>query len=153
MLYIGRGVKEGLMPPPQHYTPPPPSPPPPPRTKKKPRAFPRVSGERTYLEEADDAVVIHGDENPRQHPAISRDFPQGKLGPRSLVAPAALAPKTTGATGQPPIRGTIVNRTYGSHKNLHISLFLLPIFGPIYYAPPVIVCQNRTAPPSFEETR
>ena len=32
--------------------------------------------------------------------------------------------------------GTIVNRTYGTYKNLYISLFLLTIFGPIYYRPP-----------------
>ena len=34
------------------------------------------------------------------------------------------------------LRGAIVNRTYGTHKNLYTSLFLLPIFGPIYYGPP-----------------
>ena len=34
------------------------------------------------------------------------------------------------------LRGTIVNRTYGTHKNLYIYLFLLTIFGPIYYGPP-----------------
>ena len=34
------------------------------------------------------------------------------------------------------LRGAIVNRTYGTHKNLYIYLFLLNIFGPIYYAPP-----------------
>ena len=31
------------------------------------------------------------------------------------------------------LRGTIVNRTYGAHKKLYIYLFLLTIFGPIYY--------------------
>ena len=34
------------------------------------------------------------------------------------------------------IRGTIVNRTYGAHKNLHISLFFVTVFGSIYYGPP-----------------
>ena len=34
------------------------------------------------------------------------------------------------------LRGTILNRTYGTHKNLHISLLLLTIFGPIYCGPP-----------------
>ena len=34
------------------------------------------------------------------------------------------------------LRGAILNRTYGTHKTLYISLFLLTIFGPIYYAPP-----------------
>ena len=33
-------------------------------------------------------------------------------------------------------RGTIVDRTYRIHKNLYIYLFLLTIFGPIYYGPP-----------------
>ena len=37
------------------------------------------------------------------------------------------------------LRGTILNtgRTYGKHKKkLDIDLFLLTIFGPIYYGPP-----------------
>ena len=34
------------------------------------------------------------------------------------------------------LRGAILNRTYGTHKNLNIALFLLPAFGPIYYGPP-----------------
>ena len=34
------------------------------------------------------------------------------------------------------IRGTIVNRTYGTHKNLCTHLFLLTIFGPVYFGPP-----------------
>ena len=33
-------------------------------------------------------------------------------------------------------RGTIVNGTYGTHKNLHISQFLPAIFDPIYCGPP-----------------
>ena len=36
-------------------------------------------------------------------------------------------------------RGTIVNRIYGTHEKLHIPLSLLTIFGPVYYAPPVII--------------
>ena len=36
----------------------------------------------------------------------------------------------------PLLRGIIVNRTYGTHKNLHISLFFPTIFGHIYYGPP-----------------
>ena len=34
-----------------------------------------------------------------------------------------------------------INRTYGTHKTLYIYiyLFLLTIFGPVYYIPPVIV--------------
>ena len=34
------------------------------------------------------------------------------------------------------LRGTIVNRTYGIHKNLYISLYSLTMLGPIYYGPP-----------------
>ena len=34
------------------------------------------------------------------------------------------------------LRGTIVNRTYGTHKKLYIHLLLLTICGPIYYGPP-----------------
>ena len=31
------------------------------------------------------------------------------------------------------LRGTIVNRTYGTLKNLYIYLFFLTMFGPIYF--------------------
>ena len=36
------------------------------------------------------------------------------------------------------LRGTIVNRTYGTHQKLDIDLFLLliTVFGPIYYGLP-----------------
>ena len=35
------------------------------------------------------------------------------------------------------LRRGVLNRTYGKHKNLvYISLFLVTIFGPIYYGPP-----------------
>ena len=34
------------------------------------------------------------------------------------------------------LRGTILNRTYGAHKNLYISVFLLTVLGPIQYGPP-----------------
>ena len=34
------------------------------------------------------------------------------------------------------LRGTLVNRTYGEHKNLYIHVCLLTICGPIYYRPP-----------------
>ena len=36
------------------------------------------------------------------------------------------------------LRGNIVNRTCGTHKNLYIYLFLRTIFGPIYDGPPAI---------------
>ena len=36
------------------------------------------------------------------------------------------------------LRGTVVSRTYGAHKKLYISVFLLTISGPIYYGPPQI---------------
>ena len=38
-------------------------------------------------------------------------------------------------SGYPLLRGTLLNRTYGLYKNLYISLFLLTIFGPVYYDP------------------
>ena len=34
------------------------------------------------------------------------------------------------------LRGTIVDRTCGLHKNLYIQPFLLTVFGPINYGPP-----------------
>ena len=34
------------------------------------------------------------------------------------------------------LRGTTVNRTCRTHKNLYIQPFLLTIFGPINYGPP-----------------
>ena len=34
------------------------------------------------------------------------------------------------------LRGGILNRTYGTHKTLYIYLYLLTLFGPIYYGPP-----------------
>ena len=34
------------------------------------------------------------------------------------------------------LRGGIVNRTYGTHKNPYTSVFLPTIFGPINYGPP-----------------
>ena len=52
------------------------------------------------------------------------------------------SPVHTGKRGDHPpgtggivVRGTIVNRTYGTHKKPDVSLFLQPIFGPIYYGP------------------
>ena len=42
------------------------------------------------------------------------------------------------------LRGTTLNRTYGTHKNLYISLFLLTTFGPVYYGPPWY-CNNTAA--------
>ena len=33
------------------------------------------------------------------------------------------------------VRGAIVNRTYCTHKKLYIYVFILTIFGPIYYGP------------------
>ena len=34
------------------------------------------------------------------------------------------------------LRETIENRTYGKHENIYTHLFLLTIFGLIYYGPP-----------------
>ena len=41
--------------------------------------------------------------------------------------------------GAAVLRGALLNRTYGKHKHLYISLFLLTIFGPIYLKSPVIL--------------
>ena len=41
------------------------------------------------------------------------------------------------------LRGAIVNRTYGIHKNLYILPFLLTIFDPINYGPPVLLIIKR----------
>ena len=42
----------------------------------------------------------------------------------------------TGTTVPLLSRGAILNRTHGTPKNLHISVFLLNVFGPICYGPP-----------------
>lgn len=34
------------------------------------------------------------------------------------------------------VRGGVVDKTHGTHKSLHIYLFLQREFGPIYYTPP-----------------
>ena len=43
------------------------------------------------------------------------------------------------------LRGTTVNRTYGTHKTLYISIFLLliTIFGPIFTTVPRITCKKK----------
>jgi len=46
-------------------------------------------------------------------------------------------PENSTAVLKELLRGAIVNRTYGTDKDLlYIYLFLLTIFGPIYYGPP-----------------
>ena len=59
----------------------------------------------------------------------------------SIIYSSAVCEKSGGmrkSTGQrcTTCGGTIVNRTYGTHKKQHIYLFLPTIFGPIYYGPP-----------------
>ena len=44
------------------------------------------------------------------------------------------------------LRGVIVSRTYGRHKNLCISPFLPTIFGPINYAPPPVILGTAVYP-------
>ena len=39
--------------------------------------------------------------------------------------------------------GTILNRAYGTHKNLYISGVFVTIFGPIYYAPPPVIIRTK----------
>ena len=50
--------------------------------------------------------------------------------------PTDYIPRPPGRSRYLRLRGTILNRIYGAHKNLYISLFLLTVFGPIYYGPP-----------------
>ena len=47
-----------------------------------------------------------------------------------------LKKKKNGIRDEYRITGTTVNRTYGMLKNLHIYVFLLTVFVPIYYGPP-----------------
>ena len=58
----------------------------------------------------------------------------------SAAAPHTLllrvAVKTWPLTAVVVLRGTIVNRTYGKHKNLYIQPFLPTKFGPINHGPP-----------------
>ena len=42
----------------------------------------------------------------------------------------------SGAVRSTLLRATTLNRTYGTHKHLHISLFVRTIFGPFYCGPP-----------------
>ena len=42
------------------------------------------------------------------------------------------------------LRGTILNRTYGTHKNLHISLFLPTIFSYLIWSPVIISSREAT---------
>ena len=58
---------------------------------------------------------------------------------RSTLFPALL-PRTIAALLRRNIlRGTVLNRTYGTHKNLpgiYIYLLFVAVCGPIYYGPP-----------------
>ena len=56
---------------------------------------------------------------------------------RDFVLGAALGVNfTPPALWRKLLRGGMVNRTYGTHKNLYISFFLPTVFGPINYGPP-----------------
>ena len=56
----------------------------------------------------------------------------------TFYASTALASREVGACvcSMFLFRGNIVNRTYGTHKNLYIFLYLLPMFGPVNYVVP-----------------
>ena len=41
------------------------------------------------------------------------------------------------------LRGTIVNRTYGIHKNQYICLLLRTTLGPVHHGPPQYYCSSR----------
>ena len=72
-----------------------------------------------------------------RHPTSERLPPKGNLVPgySVYVAMASYAVSRV-AYADMLLRGTIVNRTYGTHENLRVYLFLLTKFGPIYYGPP-----------------
>ena len=44
----------------------------------------------------------------------------------------------------PELIGDTLNRTHGTQKNLNISLFLLTIFGPIYFGPPYMATRGAS---------
>ena len=54
----------------------------------------------------------------------------------STTTNSKTAIQCTWETTKSLLRGTIVNRTYGIHKNLYVEPFLLTIFGPVNYGPP-----------------
>ena len=61
---------------------------------------------------------------------------RGRVGTSTLCA---LRPKAKIASKIPVLsllRGAILNKTYGTDKNLYISLFLPRLFGPTYYYGP-----------------
>ena len=68
---------------------------------------------------------------PHQHKQTYRPDGDGGIYMRDTVFP--LKKRTIHILGGSLLRGTIVNRTYGTHRNLYIYLFSLTIFGPIYY--------------------
>ena len=73
--------------------------------------------------------------------SLSLSLPLSLLSPdRSLVAccllPAGFCRRKSHISRFSLLRGNVLNRTYGRDKNLYISLFLLTMFGPIYYGPP-----------------
>ena len=80
------------------------------------------------------------------HVCIASSRPEETKRANSLLAMKKQAKKGTGRREKNRLcdigselrlmRGAILNRTYGTHKNLHVSLFLQTAFGPVYYGPP-----------------
>ena len=75
---------------------------------------------------------IAGESNPKAHRAETGIYHLSQCpGVHSRQEGAA-------AAWQQLLRGAIVNRIYGTHKNFYICLLLSTIFGPVYYGPPEI---------------
>ena len=68
---------------------------------------------------------------------VKFDFPAG-IGDIALIGQNADRGRRTENNKIVLLRGTIVNRTYGTLKNLHTRYFPFPVtlFDPIYYGPP-----------------
>ena len=65
-----------------------------------------------------------------------RGSDQLQTGPPFVLVRRKLEADKSGARKRTTVlRGTTLNRTYGTHKNLYISLILLAVCGPIYYGP------------------
>ena len=56
--------------------------------------------------------------------------------PLLYVSPVEKAPEDSPCWRLMLLRGAIFIKTYGTHKNLYVSMFSRTIFGPIYYGPP-----------------
>ena len=68
-----------------------------------------------------------------QRPRRARGHMYRRVGAKLVLSKPAPASTLLGVL---LLRGTIVNRTYGTNKNLYVYSFSRTIFGPVYYGPP-----------------